>query len=526
MNRRDFIKVTMAGSAGLVLSPQTTFGLKNSSGKRPNLLVIMTDQQRWDALSCAGNSILQTPNMDRLAKEGARFGLCHSQCPVCGPARTSLLTGCCIETTQCRTNMDANEKNISAVRPLRTYDEILSDAGYCTEYHGKWHAPLNYSKKYKNKVIRSGGPSSYYAFCDKYYPVPPAKAGQLIDTTWSRYPYTPNPLDARYVSPGQPPRKLKRPLVQPDSHGISEIPDGASVTAFQAQETLKALDRLKDGPFSLTCSFHFPHSPMLPGRSYAEMYDPDKMPVPQSQNDLMDNNPYRAANGRLRLPEYSDPVKIKYMIANYYALIKEIDDAVGKLLDKLDELGLSENTMVVFTSDHGEMLGAHGMREKNLFLEESVRVPLLIRFPGRIKPASVIPEPVSHIDLFATINDYLGVGDHPSDGISLRRHIEKKSSSADNFVVSEWNWPNFNPANIMIRTSEWKLMMPYDKESTSPNALFNLKDDPYEMNNLIGSNPARNKYKKRTEILRSKLIAWCKRTNHPYLENIKKRVLI
>ena len=93
----------------------------------------------------------------------------------------------------------------------------------------------------------------------------------------------------------------------------------------------------------------------------------------------------------------------------------------------------------------------------------------------------------------------------------MRCHIEKRTSSTDNFVVSEWNWPNFNPANIMIRTSKWKLMMPYDKNSTSPNALFNLKDDPYEMNNLIGSNPARHKYKKHTEILRSKLIAWCKK---------------
>jgi len=333
-------------------------------------------------------------------------------------------------------------------------------------------------------------------------------------------------LDARYVPNGLPLQKLNRPIAQPDFHGISEVPDGASATAFQVKKALDALDRLKDGHFSLTCSFHFPHSPMLPGKSYAKMYDPDKVPIPKSLNDTMEINPYRSANGRLNLPEYSDPTKIKYMIANYYALIKEIDDAVGKLLDKLDNLGLSKNTMVVFTSDHGEMLRAHGMREKNIFLEESLRVPLLIRFPGRIKPASVITEPVSHIDLFATINDYLGIGDHPSEGVSLRHHIEKKSSSTESFAVSEWNWPNFNPANIMIRTSEWKLMMPYDKNSTSPNALFNLKDDPYEMNNLIGSNQERNQYKKRAEILRSKLITWCKRTNHPHIEDIKKRVLI
>lgn len=521
MKRRRFTQ--NMGWAGL-----SSMALKTGAKqvRAPNLLVILTDQQRWDALSCAGNSILKTPNMDRLAKEGARFDLCHSQCPVCGPARTSILTGCTIETTQCRTNMDAEKNNLPAVRPLKSYDGILADAGYATEYQGKWHVPMNYSNQYKNKVTPNGGAQEYHAFCDANYPVPSPKAGQLVDSTWSRYPYTPNPLDARYAPPGQPPQKLNRRLGQPDCHGISEMPAGASATAFQLQKALHALERLKADPFALTCSFHFPHSPMLPVRPYAEMYDPEEMPLPPSLNDPMENNPYRTANGRPILPQYSDPEKIKYMVANYYGLVKEIDDAVGRLLDKLDELGLSENTLVVFTSDHGEMLGAHGLREKNLFLEESVRVPLLVRFPGRIKPASVIAEPVSHIDLFATINDYLKVGEYPSDGASLRRHLEGRSLSTEAFAVSEWNWPGFNPANIMIRTAEWKLMMPYDPDSKSPSALFNLNEDPYEMNNLIGSNPARHQYKEETERLRAKLIHWCKRTHHPHLEEVQNRVLI
>ncbi len=520
MKRREFIgKASIAGAFAF------THKAIAKTSQRPNLLFIMTDQQRWDAMSCAGNSVLKTPNLDRLAQEGARFELCHSQCPVCGPARTSMLTGCCIETTQCRTNMDALLNHVEAVRPLKTYDEILMDAGYTAEYYGKWHAPNEHSVRYKNGN-RKAWEQDYRKFVQSNYPAPPAKKGQLIDKNWSRYPYTPNPLDARYAPPGEPAIELTRPLAQPDCHGISEIPAEASATAFQGQQTLDALDRLNGAPFSLTCSFHFPHAPMLPVRSYAEMYDPENMPLPASLNDPMDNNPYRSANGRLGLPEYSDPEKIKYLISNYYALVKEIDDWVGLILDKLDELGLAENTMVVFTSDHGEMLGAHGMREKNVFLEESVRVPLLIRFPGRIQPGSVVAAPVSHIDLFATINDYMGSGTHRSDGDSLRRYVEGTASDEDAFAVSEWHWPNLNPSNLMIRTAEWKLMMPYDPASKSPAALFNLKDDPHEMTNLIGSNPQRARYARRVESLRAQLVSWCERVNHPYTDQVKNRSLV
>ena len=107
------------------------------------------------------------------------------------------------------------------------------------------------------------------------------------------------------------------------------------------------------------------------------------------------------------ITEYSDPDKIKYMISEYYGIITEIDDWVGEILDKLDTLGIADQTLVIFTSDHGEMLGAHGMREKNIFYEESAHIPLLIRFPGEVQPATTVEGYVSLVDLFPTILDYL-----------------------------------------------------------------------------------------------------------------------
>jgi len=130
-------------------------------------------------------------------------------------------------------------------------------------------------------------------------------------------------------------------------------------------------------------------------------------------SDDMENSPYKTANSRLKNPEYADPEKIKYMISNYYGLVKEIDDWVGKILDKVDELGLADNTMVIFTSDHGEMLGAHGMREKNVFYEESSHIPLLMRFPDEINPATNVGGYISLVDLFPTILYYLIIADKP-----------------------------------------------------------------------------------------------------------------
>lgn len=253
------------------------------------------------------------------------------------------------------------------------------------------------------------------------------------------------------------------------------------------------------------------------------MFKPKDMPVPKSIDDPMDNSPYVNENGRKRLTEYRDHEKIKYMIANYYALVKEIDIWLGRILDRLDELGLAENTMVIFTSDHGEMLGAHGMREKNIFYEESVHVPLMIRFPGRIKPGTVVNAPVSHIDLYATIEDYLSMAKTESDGESLRRYIEGRSREKDPFAVSEWNWRGPVQPNLMVRTKRWKYFIPNTADSKVMNVLYDLKNDPHEMNNLLGKKPKAEKCRKQAEYMKGLLVQWLESTGSPHLEEVKKR---
>ena len=320
----------------------------------PNVIFIITDQQRFDAMSVAGNSILKTPNLDRLAREGAYFKLCYSQCPVCGPARTSLMTGRTIEHTRVRTNFDSNDPNRT---PMPCYDEILADQGYATEYYGKWHSPLGRALKYDNAVTPAGkaewerGPglsTEYNAYLDqhvkrvKLFHNPDFADSGMQEQTFDHRPYKTNPLDSRHgLEPGIKTDANGKKLVvrQPDQHGVSTVPAEHTITAFEAKLTLSALERLakQDKPFSLHCSFHFPHSPMTPSEPYASMFNPKDMIPPTSISDPMDNSPYVHENGRTQMPQYADPEKIKYLIANYYALVKEVELWLGRILDNLNK---------------------------------------------------------------------------------------------------------------------------------------------------------------------------------------------
>jgi len=217
---------------------------------------------------------------------------------------------------------------------------------------------------------------------------------------------------------------------------------------------------------------------------------------------------------------------VQYMTANYYAFVTEIDDWVGKILNKLDELKLTENTLVIFVSDHGEMLGAHGMRGKFCFYEESVRVPFLIRYSGKIRAGQTISTPVSVLNIFPTILDYAGVKSIATDGYSLKGLMEGRESPKYDFAVSEWQWTNAKVPSIMIRTENWKLMTTHRNGGQNIEALFDLKNDPFEMNNLLGTNPERFKYKEITEELRSKLVGYLKDVNYPLVKGVEERILI
>ena len=523
-------KMILLGSVLLFLS-----NLMAQVPKKTNLLFIITDQQRFDALSLAGNKILKTPNFDRLAKQGVWFKNAYTQCAVCAPTRASILTGATVENHQILTNEISNSAKETGRLSMPTFDELLSKNGYRCEYYGKWHSPEFHAEIYQNPQLKSSNGKSVFApgqltalymdYLKPIYPKAKLQAGELYDS-FTEQPYLMNPLDKRFGMTEDQVKLLNKKYSQPDLHGELQTPAENSFTAFQAKQIIEALERNKNNTFSITCSFHFPHAPMLPVKPYSAMYKVKDMPVPVSISDPMLNSPYRSQNGRLTHTEYADAEKIKYMIADYYGLVKEIDDWVGKILGKLDELGLAENTLVIFTSDHGDMLGAHGMREKNVFYEESAHIPLLIRLPNKIKPKSTVNGYVSTIDLFATINDYLQMPEQPSDGKSLRGLIEGTDKLHGKYVVTEWLYNEDKQPAYMIIKDNWKMLVPYSAESTVINVLYNLKNDPYEMKNLLGSNPDRKKYVEKANELRSDLLSWLKQHKSKHYEGVKNRDLL
>lgn len=504
----------------------------SQAGENPNILLIMTDQQAWDAVGYAGNKQIITPNLDRLAAEGVNFSHAVTPCPVCVPARTSILTGRLTETTTIRDNRDA--KTGDCYYP--TFDEILVKRGYKSEYCGKFHAPEHMARVYMNPPVEGMTGTEpivkweplYVQYVKNNVEKRPLEKGELYETTFygGNVPYKLDPPDRyyKYMDTGEIPEKeSEKPLSQADIHGVLDLPAEYTITAVQGKQTMDALDRLKDERFILTCSFHCPHVPITPSEPYASMYKAKDMSTHASLEDTRENSPYRP--GEIISP-YNEKGKVQYMVANYYAFVTEIDDWVGKILEKLDALNLSQNTLVIFVSDHGEMLGAHGMRGKFNFYEESVRVPFLVRFPGKIEEAQTISTPVSILNIFPTILDYAGLGNIPTDGYSLKGLMEGSSSAKYDFAVSEWTWKNASVPSIMIRTEDWKLMTTHRSGGKNVEVLYDLKKDPQEMNNLLGSNPERFEYRETAEALRDDLVQYLQDVNSPLAEGVESRILV
>ena len=510
--------------------------------KRPvNLLFLMTDQQRWDAVGCAGNNILKTPNLDRLARDGARFASFYSSCPVCSPARTTILTGRSVGTHKITDNKDITRDDLP---DLVTFDQILLRGGYHGEYHGKYHSPYKMALDYNQPVRWVNGKrpagskaemnegQAFKAYIEAHVPARPLKPGELLANLYGR-PYTPDPIDGAYGMTQEQVEKLGRgkqvkrdvEIGQGYTYGCLDVPPEHTLTAWTSREGIEGLERLHKtgGPFTLTISIGPPHPPMAVAKPYYGMYPADSIPVPASLNDRGENSPYWRQQSKDAGP-YRDPKKVRQMISDYYGLVTEVDDWIGKILHRLGELGLADNTLVIFTSDHGEMLGDHGVHSKMKFYEGAAHIPLLMRLPGVIPAGKVVQAPAAQIDLFATILDYLGQVGHESEGRSLRPLIEGKDDGADRVAFSEWHAKHL--PGFMVFDGRWKFMFGQTADAPSLDALYDLQNDPNEIANLIGCNPDREKYKAEAERMKNLLVAWLVRVKSPYLEGVKARPVI
>ena len=470
-----------------------------------NVLQINADQLRWDALACAGNSFVQTPNLDRLAREGVRFSSAFTPQPMCVAARCSLHSGLSIYTTHCTITFENPEEWYFGAG---SWDQCLARAGYHSEYHGRWHAPLPLTEGYANEVTLDFA-SPYRAWLRERVGEPPApRLGQYRDVI-SGWPYAPDAPDynlrkAQGDEPGH-----HTPGVE---YGVYELAPEHTFSGFVADRLIEAMGRLREGPFSLSAGILAPHHPQQVTRAWSESVRPEDLPPPVSMHHKRENTPFQATPWQIDATEIANMGLIQ---ARYYQLVQEVDAQVGRVLNELDALGLAEDTLVLFTADHGEFLGDHGLTQKFYPYQEAIRVPLLMRLPGRIPAGRVVAEPVNLTDVFATVLDYTGqakMGKENTESRSLRPLIEGRAQGWPDFTVSEFE---SLPWHALI-SREWKYV--WTRLPEQQDLLFDLTADPQELNNLLGSNPDRSRYLDQAGRLKQQLLGWMESINHPYRE--------
>lgn len=451
----------------------------SKQSERPNIIFIMTDDHAAHAMSCYGSRINKTPNLDRIAEGGMRFDNCFCTNSICTPSRAAILTGTYNHINKV-TTLDTMMDN-----RLQTFPKLLQQAGYRTAIFGKWHL------------------------------------GEEPE-------HCPTGFDDWAVLPGQgryhEPRFLKK-------GGDWENPEIFSgyVTDIITDMCLDWLEkRDNDQPFCLLCHHKAPHRPWKPDKKHADMFKDEVIPEPETLFDDYKNRATAAEAATMRLEmdlgkgdlkgEKPTDLSQKELrswayqryIKDYLRVVASVDDNVGRILDYLEEQGLEENTMIVYTSDQGFFLGDHGWYDKRFMYEESLRMPFIVRYPKEIKAGSVSKDMVLNVDFPALFLDMAGI-QVPDEfqGHSFRSIIKGNTPPDWRQSMYYRYWMNEAHHNIAahygIRTHKYKLIYYYYDGCGQKGArgtmsqddprcikgrepeweLFDLEKDPLEMNSVI-----------------------------------------
>jgi arylsulfatase A-like enzyme len=442
MDRRTLLKGVGSTVAAMGLSRGAW---AETGGKRPpNVVFILPDEWRGQALGCMGNPDVRTPHLDGLAQEGVLLRNTLANTPVCCPARASILTG--MYTS--RTGMVANDLRLDEAEI--TLGDLFGRAGYRTGYIGKWHL--------------DGGPREP-GF------VPPGRRRHGFEW-WAANECNHNYFYNWYF------RDANEPIVSEKYE-----------PEFWTDLAVEFLHASKDRPFFLMMSVGAPHDPYIAPQKYLDLYDPQKL--------TMEPNWVEGVPGAGRRE-----------MAGYYAAMTAIDDQVGRVLRTLQELGLEENTIVFFSSDHGNMLGSQGMILKRKPWEESIRVPGILRWPGVVPAGRGTDALLAHVDFAPTLLSLCGLPvPAKMQGSDLSGVVTGKSERGPDAAFFQIFGP-FHAGGVAagwrgIRTERHM----YARWETGPWVLYDLKKDPYEMNNLAGDAAAAAL---RSE-LDGKLTAWMER---------------
>ncbi len=468
MDRRNFVK--LAGlTAGTLMVGGDTLGKVISGafteGKRPNILLIISDELAADAMSWKiGNKYLNTPTLDSIASSAVIFSNAYSPNPLCVPCRSSLFTGHYPHQTKVQTNADINN---SLSGKMKNMGAILKDSGYDTGYVGKWHMafPQKDSSVHGFDFMRSiknvGCDDEIPAGTEEFLKVKRDKPFFLVNS---------------FINP----------------HNIAEWARGEKLPDGEVGVP-PALEQLPPAVKNL--------NPMLD--------EPDIIPL--MKISAQKNKLFPVGN--------FDEKKWREYRWAYYRMIEKVDANIGKVIKSLKDSGQYENTVIVFMSDHGDMQGAHGWSQKTVLFDESTRVPLMIKVPGKSKQ-EIIPTLVNTgVDILPTLCDYAQISlpvTYP--GISLK---SSKARSKREFIVVEnkmiqgdpIDGQKPEPSGRMVRSKKYKYCL-YDM-GIKNESLIDIENDPEEMTNLAGN----KKFEKILKQHRNYLIEWSKKNDDSFYEN-------
>lgn len=440
---------------------------------RPNILLLCTDQQRYDALGAAGNPHIRTPHLDRLAAQGARFTNCYTQSTVCAPSRGSLMTG----RYPRHHGLWANGVDMDPAQQLFT--AVLAEEGYDCGLVGKLHLGSAFGGRIEPRL--DDGFRIFRWAHDPYL----RSAGNEYHS-WLRRTF---------------PEFFEQAVVE-KTRSVDELPQEAHYSHWIAEETIEFLEHTRDPtkPFCLVANFFDPHHGFEAPPEFRDLYDASALPGPVTTPDELATKPpvytlesQRSYAGQMAGFAEHSAAQIQEIRAQYYAMVSLVDAEVGRILDALEEQGIAEDTVVVFSSDHGEMLGDHQMLLKGpMMFDCSVRVPLLIRWPGRIEPGTVREELVEWIDLTSTIMAIAGSdGLVRAQGRDLLPLLDGKEWDDRDWVLSEYRdgcWAYDPPVHTtMVRRGTWKIVVHHGAPATTrerTGELYDLAADPDELVNL------------------------------------------
>jgi len=486
--RRDFLKALGVGAASLAMSgctgASTKSGFKSSKRAektRPNILILMTDQQRFDTLSCYGGNIVNTLNLDRLAKEGALFEHCYSPCPICTPVRASMLTGKAV-----------SGHGVYKLHDILPDEQILfpkrlQSIGYETSLVGKLHVCglwREAEKRHPNDGF------DHYHWC--------IDPGLNFDSPYNSF--------APWVKKKDPVfyERLKK-----EGKSLHHFPAEVHFSRWASETTINLIkNRDKKRPFFILMSLFDPHDPYFDHPvEAADMVNEQNIPEPQPlPNDPdMPTGVKREVDKARFIKNNSETFKesVHDLRKGYYASIAFLDQEIGKILNCLDQWGLTDNTLVIFISDHGDMLFDRDLFTKGgFFYDPSIRVPFLMRFPGKIPAGIRIKELVQQLDVAGTALTLAGYTPqqlkkfmpHSMDLLSLIQKGKKYENYRD-YAVCAYRNSGYGPGHkyfdpaihaTMFRDKRYKLNV-YHNVSISGNLggeLYDMQKDPKEINNL------------------------------------------